>query len=47
MTLTIRPWRTVYIFASLAVGLATVHYGHPYAAVVTTFLLIQFDVTLR
>jgi hypothetical protein len=47
MTLFVRPIRAIYLFASLAVGLIIAHYNHPYAAVITTFLLVQFDVTLR
>lgn len=45
--ITVRPIRTIYLFACLGVGLLIVASGHPYAAVVTTFLLVQFDITLR
>jgi hypothetical protein len=47
MPVTVRPIRAIYLFASLAVGLVIARYGNPYAAVVVTFLLVQFDITVR
>jgi hypothetical protein len=47
MNVIVRPFRTIYLFACLGVGLLIASCEHPYAAVVTTFLLVQFDLTLR
>jgi len=47
MTTTLRPIRTLYLLLSLGIGLTVAYFQHPYAAVVTTFLLVQFDLTLR
>ena len=45
--ITVRPIRAIYLFACLGVGLLIARYGNPYAAVVVTFLLVQFDITVR
>lgn len=44
---TFRPIRTVYLFACLGVGLLIAHYGNASVAVLVTFLLVQFDITVR
>ena len=44
--LVVRPIRAIYLFACLGVGLLIARCGNPYAAVIVTFLLVQFDITV-
>ena len=44
---TIRPYRACYLLACLGIGIIIAAKGAGIAAVIVTFLLIQFDITVR